>query len=415
MTIQAQILELIRELSPRYRHRGGDHHSRPRRGGGDGAAGGGDVCRPGGGAGRHRGAVRGLPATPTRGRCCVRSRTSRNAARRPAHPDHRRGARPAAASRPAARSLRAASSPVDRCRQAAAAAACRPATPAWRAASCTTRAPRWRAPGWRAPGWGAPGWRAGRTSFPAAVSATRPRQAVCRQIPAADIAARATAEGFPGGSPTGVRCHRRVARPRQPGRQPGTMSCWRRAASPCIFRSPPGVFRHVVGHVRAVDGVSFDIGRGETLGLVGESGCGKSTTGRLLLRLLRATGGSVRFEGAPVFALQGEALRVLRRDMQIVFQDPFSLPQPAHDGARHARRAVRDPRPAAHAAARPRTRAAAPGGARAPEHAAPLSATSSPAASASASALPAPWRWPPSCWYATNRCRRSTCRSRRRS
>ncbi|MCY4481695.1 MAG: dipeptide ABC transporter ATP-binding protein [Spirochaetaceae bacterium] len=94
------------------------------------------------------------------------------------------------------------------------------------------------------------------------------------------------------------------------------------------FPVTAGIFRHVVGHVRAVDGVSFDIARGETLGLVGESGCGKSTTGRLLLRLLRATGGSVRFEGAPVFALQGEALRALRRDMQIVFQDPFSSLNP---------------------------------------------------------------------------------------
>ena len=94
------------------------------------------------------------------------------------------------------------------------------------------------------------------------------------------------------------------------------------------FPVTAGVFRHVVGHVRAVDGVSFDIGRGETLGLVGESGCGKSTTGRLLLRLLRATGGSVHFEGAPVFALRGEALRALRRDMQIVFQDPFSSLNP---------------------------------------------------------------------------------------
>ena len=94
------------------------------------------------------------------------------------------------------------------------------------------------------------------------------------------------------------------------------------------FPVTAGVFRHVVGYVSAVDGVSFDIDRGETLGLVGESGCGKSTTGRLLLRLLRATGGSVQFEGAPVFTLQGDALRAVRRDMQIVFQDPFASLNP---------------------------------------------------------------------------------------
>lgn len=83
-----------------------------------------------------------------------------------------------------------------------------------------------------------------------------------------------------------------------------------------------GMLRRQVGAVRAVDGVSFDIRRGETLGLVGESGCGKSTTGRALLRLYRATGGRIMFEGTDIAALDGEPLRKMRPRMQMIFQDP---------------------------------------------------------------------------------------------
>ena len=89
-----------------------------------------------------------------------------------------------------------------------------------------------------------------------------------------------------------------------------------------------GVFRRVVGHVRAVDDVSFSILRGETLGLVGESGCGKTTLGRAILHLYRPTAGRVEFEGQDLSTLGKEALRRVRRKMQVVFQDPFSSLNP---------------------------------------------------------------------------------------
>lgn len=83
-----------------------------------------------------------------------------------------------------------------------------------------------------------------------------------------------------------------------------------------------GILQRTVGHVKAVDDVSFFVRRGETLGLVGESGCGKTTVGRTLLRLIPNSGGDVRFDGKDVFGANAVDLRRLRREMQIIFQDP---------------------------------------------------------------------------------------------
>lgn len=95
------------------------------------------------------------------------------------------------------------------------------------------------------------------------------------------------------------------------------------------FPITDGLFSRITGaHVSAVDDVSFSIDRGETLGLVGESGCGKSTTGRCLMRLIEPSSGSVEFDGVDVLSLKGKQLKAFRRDVQIIFQDPYASLNP---------------------------------------------------------------------------------------
>jgi oligopeptide/dipeptide ABC transporter ATP-binding protein len=96
------------------------------------------------------------------------------------------------------------------------------------------------------------------------------------------------------------------------------------------FPIKSGILRRTIGHVQAVDGVSFAVQKGASLGLVGESGCGKSTTGRLITRLYKPTGGSMMFEGQDLAQLTQREMKPLRKDIQMIFQDPYTSLNPRH-------------------------------------------------------------------------------------
>lgn len=175
-----------------------------------------------------------------------------------------------------------------------------------------------------------------------------------------------------------------------------------------------GLLQRQVGAVRAVDGIDFEVRSGETLGVVGESGCGKSTMGRLITRLLEPTAGKVEFQGKDITHLGVGGMRPLRRDVQMIFQDPYSSLNPRHTIGTIVSAPFKLQASSPRAGSRRRSSGCCRWSGSTPSTTT-ATRTSSPADSASASASPARsrstrgWSWP------TSRSPRSTCRSRPRS
>ena len=342
VTIQAQILEIVREPAAPARH--GDHldHPRPRARRRHRRPGDGDVRGPRGRARAGRGDLR-RPAAPLhRGRCSARCRASTGERARRLRTIE--GQPPVLTAEPSILPVRAALRPR-----------LQPLPHREPAAACRS------APGHDVACWWDPDDRRSRAMSPEA------RRRCCRVDGPEDV-----------------------------------------------LPDLQGLFRREAGQIKAVDDVSFDIAAGETLGLVGESGCGKSTTGRAILRLYDPTAGAIELEGRDIARLEGGALRALRPRMQMIFQDPQAslnprmtvgsiIAEPLDEHAKLARAERRARVMELHGRGRPEPRASPT-----------ATRTSSPAASASASASPGRSRSTRSSSSATSRSPRSTSRSRRR-